>query len=72
MLWQLYDKSDFTGIDAEIIRRKSEMPDWEPTADFTEKLARRKQRVLMTEAAKDQNWTDVIQAGGSLDPATET
>ena len=72
MLWQLYDRSDFTGIDAEIIRRKSETPDWQPTADFAEKLARRKQRVLMTEAAKNNNWTDVIQAGGSIDPATET
>ncbi|WP_426237188.1 bacterial transcriptional activator domain-containing protein [Pararhizobium sp. DWP1-1-3] len=72
VLWQLYDKSDFTGIDAEIIRRKTEAPDWQPTADFTEKLARRKQRVLMTEAAKDNNWTDIIQAGGSIDPATET
>lgn len=72
MLWQLYDRSDFTGIDAEIIRRKSETPDWQPTADFTEKLARRKQRVLMTEAAKNNNWTDVIQAGGSIDPETET
>ncbi len=72
LLWQLYDRSDFTGIDAEIIRRKSETPDWQPTADFTEKLARRKQRVLMTEAAKDKNWTDVVQAGGSIDPATET
>ncbi len=71
-LWQLYDKSDFTGIDAEIIRRKSETPDWAPTADFTEKLARRKQRVLMTEAAAAKNWTDVIQAGGGIDPATET
>ncbi|WP_426229029.1 bacterial transcriptional activator domain-containing protein [Pararhizobium sp. DWP3-4] len=72
VLWQLYDKSDFTGIDAEIIRRKTEAPDWQPTADFTEKLARRKQRVLMTEAAKDNNWTDIIQAGGGIDPATET
>ncbi|MBP1861934.1 bacterial transcriptional activator domain-containing protein [Rhizobium herbae] len=71
-LWQLYDKSDFTGIDAEIIRRKTETPDWAPTADFTDKLARKKQRVLMTEAAKNKNWTDVIQASGSLDPATET
>jgi hypothetical protein len=72
VLWQFYDKSDFTGIDAEIIRRKSETPDWEPTADFTEKLARRKQRVLMTEAAKGNNWMEVIQAGGSIDPAAET
>jgi hypothetical protein len=72
VLWQLYDRSDFTGIDAEIIRRKSEAPEWAPTADFTEKLARRKQRVLMTEAAKDNNWTDVIQAGASIDPTTET
>jgi hypothetical protein len=72
VLWQLYDKSDFTGIDAEIIRRKTETPDWAPTADFTEKLTRRKQRVLMTEAAKDNKWADVIQAGGSIDPVTET
>jgi hypothetical protein len=72
VLWQFYDKSDFTGIDAEIIRRKSETPDWEPTADFTEKLTRRKQRVLMTEAAKGNNWMEVIQAGGSIDPAAET
>ena len=72
VLWQFYDKSDFTGIDAEIIRRKTDAPDWAPTADFTDKLSRRKQRVLMTEAAKDNNWTDIIQAGGSIDPATET
>ncbi len=72
VLWQLYDRSDFTGIDAEIIRRKTDAPDWQPTADFTDKLSRRKQRVLMTQAAKENNWTDVIQAGGSIDPATET
>ena len=72
VLWQLFDKNDFTVIDAEIIRRKSETPDWMPTADFTGKLARKKQRVLMTEAAGDKNWTAVIQAAGSLDPATET
>jgi cellulose synthase operon protein C len=71
-LWDLYDKSDFTGIDAEIIRRKTETPDWAPTADFTEKLARKKQRVLMTEAAQNKDWAGVIQAGGSIDPTAET
>lgn len=71
-LWTLYERNDFTGIDAEIIRRKTEAPDWTPTADFTDKLARKKQRVLMMEAAEDKNWTAVIQAAGSLDPATET
>ncbi|WEZ84349.1 hypothetical protein P6U16_06845 [Rhizobium sp. 32-5/1] len=72
LLWKLYQKNDFTGIDAEIIRLKSEAPDWTPTADFSAKLATKKQRVLMTEAAADKNWTGVIQAASAIDPATET
>ncbi|OJF97284.1 hypothetical protein [Pararhizobium antarcticum] len=72
LLWKLYQKNDFTGIDAEIIRLKSEAPEWTPSADFSEKLARKKQRVLMTEAASAKNWTGVIQAGNAIDPATET
>jgi tetratricopeptide (TPR) repeat protein len=72
LLWKLYAKNDFTGIDAEMIRLKSEAPDWTPTADFTEKLATKKQRVLMTEAAADKNWTGVIQAASAIEPATET
>ncbi len=70
-LWKLYNKGDFTGIDVEMIRRKTETPDWEPTADFSSKLARRKQRVLMTEAAAQKNWTGVITAGAGLDAARE-
>ncbi|WP_075292548.1 hypothetical protein [Pararhizobium arenae] len=71
-LWALYDKGDFTGIDAEMIRRKTATPDWEPTTDFSSKLARKKQRVLMTEAAGQKNWTGVINAGAAIDPASET
>ncbi|MDQ0319221.1 tetratricopeptide (TPR) repeat protein [Pararhizobium capsulatum DSM 1112] len=70
-LWTLFDKGDFTGIDAEMIRRKTETPDWEPTADFSTKLARKKQRVLMVEAAEQKNWTGVINAGTALDPSSE-
>ncbi|MFB2549457.1 tetratricopeptide repeat protein [Ensifer soli] len=72
LLWSLYEKSDFTGIDAEIVRRRSEAPDWAPTADFTAKLTRKKQQVLMKEAADDGNWTAVIQAAAGIDPKTET
>ncbi|KQV43834.1 MULTISPECIES: hypothetical protein [unclassified Rhizobium] len=71
-LWKLYEKDDFTGIDAEMIRRKTETPDWEPTADFAGKLARKKQRVLMMEAAGEKNWTGVINAGAGIDPTRET
>ncbi len=71
-LWQLYEKNDFTGIDAEIIRQKVERPDWVPTTDFSTKLARKKQRVLMEEAAVAKNWLGVIQAGSGIDPETET
>lgn len=72
LLWKLYEKDDFTGIDAEMIRRKTETPDWEPTADFADKLARKKQRVLMIEAASAKNWTGVIDAGTGIDPSRET
>ncbi|MDO9418301.1 hypothetical protein [Pararhizobium sp.] len=71
-LWDLYEKSEFTGIDAEIIRRKTETPDWAPTADFTEKLARKKQRVAMMQAAMAKDWGGVIVAGAALDPKSET
>ncbi len=71
LLWKLYQKNDFTGIDAEIIRLKSAAPDWAPTTDFSEKLATKKQRVLMTEAAAAKNWTGVIQAGSVIDPSVE-
>jgi cellulose synthase operon protein C len=71
-LWRLYEKNDFTGIDAEIIRQKVERPDWVPTTDFSTKLARKKQRVLMEEAAISKNWLGVIQAGSDINPETET
>lgn len=71
-LWALYEKDDFTGIEAEIGRRRSENPDWLPSEDFSGKLARRKQRVGMMQAAARKDWMGVIEAAGSLDPATES
>lgn len=70
-LWALYEQNDFTGIDAEIIRRQSERPDWQPSEDFASKLARKKQRVLMTEAVKASDWNAVVQAAAGIDVKTE-
>jgi len=70
-LWALYDKQDFAGIDAEIVRLKSEKPEWNPSADFQSKLERKKQRVLMEKAVAAKDWSGVINAGSNLDPKTE-
>ena len=34
-LWDMFAVDDFTGIDAEIVRRKTEDPKWKPTEDFS-------------------------------------
>ncbi|MCF3640809.1 hypothetical protein LXM94_12605, partial [Rhizobium sp. TRM95111] len=70
-LWTLYEQDAFAAIDAEIVRRKTEEPDWEPTADFSAKLARRKARFEMTAAAAKKDWIGVIAAGKALDAETE-
>lgn len=71
-LWTLFAADDFTGIDAEIIRRKVEEPVWEPTLDFQGKLARKKLRVRMTELAQAEDWLGLLDASAGIDPATET
>lgn len=72
VLWALYEKNDFVGIDAEIGRKRVESPEWSPSEDFSGKLARRKQRVEMTAATARKDWMGVIEAAGTLDPSSET
>lgn len=71
-LWDLFAADDFTGIDAEIIRRTAADPSWMPTVDFQAKLARKKQRVRMKELAGAEDWIGLADLSASIDPATET
>jgi len=71
-LWEMYAADDFTGIDAEIIRRQAEDPSWEPTSDFQGKLVRKKLRVRMRELAQAEDWLALLDVSAGLDPATET
>ncbi|MDP3527225.1 MAG: hypothetical protein Q8S27_21855 [Hoeflea sp.] len=70
-LWEMFANDDFTGIDAEIIRRKAADPAWEPTADFGTKLARKKLRVRMQELAEAKDWLALADMSAGLDPTTE-
>ena len=70
-LWALYEANDFTGIDAEIIRRKVEKSDYEPSKDFAAKLARKKDRIEITERAAARDWTGVLAAAAAIDPAAD-
>jgi cellulose synthase operon protein C len=71
-LWALFAADDFTGIDAEIIRRKGDDPAWEPTPDFQGKLARKKLRVRMSELAEAGDWLGLLDVSTGIDPASET
>lgn len=71
-LWRAYENDDYDAIEREITRLAAANPGWEPSADFREKLARRKLRYDMTTASEAKNWSDVIAAGKDLDPKTET
>lgn len=71
-LWALFEKDDLAGIEVEIARRRAGMPDWNPTADFAGKLARKKLRIAITQAARAKDWMAVAAAGAGLDPKTET
>ncbi|MGE6740356.1 hypothetical protein ACQKGC_08800 [Allorhizobium pseudoryzae] len=70
-LWRLYEADDYAGIEHEISRLAADNPGWEPSADFRDKLFRRKLRHDMTEATAVRDWTAVIAAGKDLDPGTE-
>lgn len=70
-LWALYEKDAFAAIDASIVKRKTENPDWSPSADFTDKLARRKTRFDMTAAVARKDWMAVAEAGRGIDPDRE-
>lgn len=70
-LWQMFEAEDFTGIDAEIIRRKTADPAWAPTLDFQSKLTRKKNRIRMKELAADKDWIGLLEVSASIDPATE-
>jgi tetratricopeptide (TPR) repeat protein len=70
-LWRLYEADDYAGIEHEISRLAADNPGWEPSADFRDKLFRRKLRHDMTEATAARDWTAVIAAGKDLDPGTE-
>lgn len=71
-LWTLYDNNDFDGIEREIERLSRAAPGWRPSADFSEKLARRKLRARMTDAYERKDWAAVIETGGTIDAARET
>lgn len=71
-LWALYDANDFEGIDREVQRLSRTYSGWQPSADFHDKLARRKQRVTMTGAYERKDWAGVIEAGNGIDPVRET
>lgn len=71
VLWRLYEKDDYVGIDNEISRLASENTGWEPSSDFQQKLNRRKQRFEMVQATKAEDWAAVIAAGHDLDPKSE-
>lgn len=71
-LWALFAADDFTGIDAEIIRREGDDPAWEPTPDFQSKLARKKLRVRMSELAQAGDWLGLLDVSTGIDPASET
>ncbi|AKI02375.1 hypothetical protein IMCC20628_03691 [Hoeflea sp. IMCC20628] len=71
-LWDMFARDDFTGIDAEIMRRNAEDSAWEPTADFQTKLVRKKLRVRMKELTEAQDWLALVDVAARIDPATET
>lgn len=71
-LWAMFTADDFTGIDAEIIRRRAADPSWAPTADFQSKLARKKQRVRMKELTEAEDWFGLIDLSANIDPASES
>lgn len=70
-LWDLFAADDFTGVDAEIIRRKAEDSAWDPTPDFQTKLARKKLRVRMKELTEAEDWLALADVSARIDPATE-
>lgn len=70
-LWDMFARDDFTGIDAEIIRRKAEDPVWTPTLDFETKLARKKLRVRMQELTEAKDWLGLTDVSASIDPTSE-
>ena len=71
-LWDMFTADDFTGIDAEIIRRKAADPAWEPTADFQAKLARKKLRVRMKELTEAGDWLGLTDLSAAIDPVKDT
>lgn len=71
-LWALYDKDDFAGIDQEIQRMSRVFAGWQPSQNFRDTLARRKQRVSIMTAYERKDWAGVIEAGNHIDPALET
>lgn len=70
-LWEMFAADDFTGIDAEIIRRKAADPAWKPTQDFDTKLSRKKLRVRMQELAQAGDWLAVADISAGIDCSTE-
>ncbi|MGJ8572122.1 MAG: hypothetical protein ACSHXI_15635 [Hoeflea sp.] len=71
-LWEMFVADDFTGIDAEIIRRHAEDASWKPTPDFQGKLNRKKLRVRMSELAQAEDWLVLLDVSAGINPATET
>jgi tetratricopeptide (TPR) repeat protein len=70
-LWRMFEVDDFAGIEVELAQLQEQNPDWQPSADFRDKLARRKQRSAMTQAYEARDWMAVVEAGNRLDPKTE-
>lgn len=71
-LWALFARDDFSAIDAEFARLKSEDPNWRPTDDFSHKLARKRQRIQIKQLASLQDWAGVVALAQNIDPAVES
>ena len=70
-LWSLYEKDDFAGIDALVAKMQAAHAGWQPSADFSTKLKRRKLRVTLTNAYKGKDWIGVISAASAINPVAE-
>lgn len=70
-LWEMFARDDFAAIDAEFSKKLLSDPNWQPSEDFSTKLARKRLRLQMTELARLKDWIGVLNAGQMIDPETE-
>lgn len=71
-LWEMFARDDFAAIDAEFSKRLARDANWQPSEDFSAKLARKRLRMQMTELARLEDWVGVINLGQIIDPKVET